>query len=222
MSGLLCERSRFVRRGFQVMVYERVADALAGAARHRGAAGTQDLSARARAGGGPRSRHRVMTRVHVCGATAASPIGSNRVKTMTHGSRVSSSEATLPADCYVSGMELRRVEQDADGVTAHFADGTSAHGDLLVAPTHPARRSPAVSARIAPLYAGYTACGGLIAEVAFPPGCIANSIRISRFACRPTSRCSHPVAGPGNDLRPGTALQFRLVRGEREQSYRAC
>src|SRR3954462_13577077 len=39
----------------------------------------------------------------------------------------------LPAANYHFGINLARVEQDATGVTAHFTDGTSAHGDLLVA-----------------------------------------------------------------------------------------
>src|SRR6516165_12706766 len=38
----------------------------------------------------------------------------------------------LPAGSYRLGMALARVEQDAGGVTAIFADGTRATGDLLV------------------------------------------------------------------------------------------
>ena len=38
----------------------------------------------------------------------------------------------LPAENYRLGKTLRRVEQDADGVTAIFADGTRERGDILV------------------------------------------------------------------------------------------
>ena len=38
----------------------------------------------------------------------------------------------LPSESYRLGMSLSRVEQDADGVTAVFADGTRVAGDLLV------------------------------------------------------------------------------------------
>ena len=38
----------------------------------------------------------------------------------------------LPADSYRLGKSLRHIEQDADGVTAVFADGSRVSGDLLV------------------------------------------------------------------------------------------
>ena len=38
----------------------------------------------------------------------------------------------LPADCYRAGMRLAGIEQDADGVTAIFADGTRERGDVLI------------------------------------------------------------------------------------------
>lgn len=41
-------------------------------------------------------------------------------------------KTALPAQCYRSGMPLERFEQDAQRVTAVFADGSRAEGDLLV------------------------------------------------------------------------------------------
>ncbi|MGB7021753.1 MAG: FAD-dependent monooxygenase, partial [Xanthobacteraceae bacterium] len=38
----------------------------------------------------------------------------------------------LPARTYRFGKRLARIEQDADGVTAMFADGSSERGDLLI------------------------------------------------------------------------------------------
>ena len=39
----------------------------------------------------------------------------------------------LPASQYHFGMNLERIEEDANGITAVFSDGTTARGDLLVA-----------------------------------------------------------------------------------------
>ena len=41
--------------------------------------------------------------------------------------------AALPSRIYRQGMALARVEQDEHAVTAHFADGSRASADLLVA-----------------------------------------------------------------------------------------
>ena len=38
----------------------------------------------------------------------------------------------LPPECYRLGHGLTRVEQDADGVTAVFADDSRARGDILI------------------------------------------------------------------------------------------
>src|SRR3989440_504701 len=57
---------------------------------------------------------------------------------------------------------------------------------------------------VAPLYAGYTAWRGLIAESAFPPAL--HGALFNDFAfCLPDNEqmLGYPVAGPDNDLRPG-------------------
>jgi 2-polyprenyl-6-methoxyphenol hydroxylase-like FAD-dependent oxidoreductase len=63
----------------------------------------------------------------------------------------------LPSDTLTLGKHCIRVEQNAAGVTAHFADGSEAHGDLLIGCD--GIRS-VVRAQIVgdgePLYAGYT------------------------------------------------------------------
>src|SRR5262245_17095753 len=38
----------------------------------------------------------------------------------------------LPADAYRLGKSFTQLDQDADGVTAYFADGSSERGDLLI------------------------------------------------------------------------------------------
>ena len=76
----------------------------------------------------------------------------------------------LPEACYRPGMELVDVTQDADRVTAVFADGTAAKGDLLIGADglHSAVRARAFAAA-EPNYAGYVAWRGVIDEPAAPP-----------------------------------------------------
>jgi len=71
----------------------------------------------------------------------------------------------LPDDCYRAGVVLTRVAQDANGVTAHFADGSSASGDLLIGADgiySTVRAQLLPEAR--PAYAGYVAWRGIIDE----------------------------------------------------------
>jgi 2-polyprenyl-6-methoxyphenol hydroxylase-like FAD-dependent oxidoreductase len=205
MSGLLAALA-LVRRGFQVMVYERVNDALAG--RGAGIVAQPELKASLRALGLEADHDlgiEVMTRV-MFARDGRITHRLETVQTMTAWDRVFHLlKAALPADRYISGMELRGVEQDADGVTAHFADGTSAHGDVLVgADGIRSTVRQQFLPEISPLYAGYTAWRGLIAEAAFPPALHRELYQDFSF-CLPANEqmLGYPVAGPGNDLRPG-------------------
>lgn len=76
----------------------------------------------------------------------------------------------LPDASFRGGMALTRLDQNADGVTARFADGTTAQGDLLVAAdglhsTVRAQLYPAAS----PRYAGYVAWRGVVEQRAIAP-----------------------------------------------------
>src|SRR5258708_27924130 len=71
----------------------------------------------------------------------------------------------LPADRYHLGKELRSIEQSADRVVAHFADGAQVAAALVVGAdgfrsTVRAQVLPAVK----PVYAGYVAWRGLVPE----------------------------------------------------------
>lgn len=76
----------------------------------------------------------------------------------------------LPAAHYHAGKSLVRVEQDTRTVTAVFADGTSATGDLLVAAdgSRSAARAQ-VLPQVRPEYAGYIAWRALVAEADIAP-----------------------------------------------------
>jgi 2-polyprenyl-6-methoxyphenol hydroxylase-like FAD-dependent oxidoreductase len=73
--------------------------------------------------------------------------------------------AALPAASYRQGMTLARVEQNADSVSAHFADGSSANADLLVAAdgVHSTVRHQYLP-EVEPRFAHYVAWRGLVAH----------------------------------------------------------
>jgi 2-polyprenyl-6-methoxyphenol hydroxylase-like FAD-dependent oxidoreductase len=90
-------------------------------------------------------------------------------------------------------------------VTASFADGTRARGDLLIGAdgirsTVRAQIMPEVQ----PAYAGYVAWRGLIPEAALPPE-LHREIFEHNIVCYPDgdAMTAYPVPGPNNDVRPG-------------------
>jgi 2-polyprenyl-6-methoxyphenol hydroxylase-like FAD-dependent oxidoreductase len=114
-------------------------------------------------------------------------------------------EATLGRGGCNLGKDLVHVAQDAEGVTAHFADGSSAAGDVLVGADGLRSAVRAQHLPMAkPLYAGYVAWRGLLDERAAAP--VLGPELFARFSfCLPPGEqfLGYPVAGPGNDLRAG-------------------
>jgi 2-polyprenyl-6-methoxyphenol hydroxylase-like FAD-dependent oxidoreductase len=205
MSGLLAGLA-LARSGWDVAVYERVAEPLAG--RGAGIVAQPELKAALRMLSLDADHDlgvEVPTRVmYARDGGVTHRIGWSQ--TMTSWDRVFHLlKAALPQALYHRGKELRRIAQDAHGVTAHFADGAVAEGDLLVgADGIRSTVRQQYLPTLAPLYAGYTAWRGLVAEAAFPPPLHAQLFDEFSF-CLPANEqmLGYPVAGPDNDLRAG-------------------
>jgi 2-polyprenyl-6-methoxyphenol hydroxylase-like FAD-dependent oxidoreductase len=110
----------------------------------------------------------------------------------------------FPPEHYHRGKELSAFSQTGQSVTAHFADGRSESGDLLVGAD--GLRSTARQQclpELQPLYAGYVAWRALIPEQAIPLATHKQLFAYMTFCLPPGEQClGYPVAGPENDLRP--------------------
>jgi 2-polyprenyl-6-methoxyphenol hydroxylase-like FAD-dependent oxidoreductase len=105
----------------------------------------------------------------------------------------------LPAQNYRLGKRLTRVEQDANGVTAIFTDGSSERGDLLIGTdgvrsTVRAQFLPSVQ----PSYAGYVAWRASIDEADVPPAIWRELVDLYAF-CLPEGEQLISYAVPGRD-----------------------
>jgi 2-polyprenyl-6-methoxyphenol hydroxylase-like FAD-dependent oxidoreductase len=113
--------------------------------------------------------------------------------------------AALPADSYRRGQEFVRAEQNNNAITAHFADGSRASGDLLIGAD--GLRSGVRTSLISHqplLYTGYVAWRALAAEHAFAKELHSDLFNALGFSLPAGEQMlGYPVAGPGDDLRPG-------------------
>jgi 2-polyprenyl-6-methoxyphenol hydroxylase-like FAD-dependent oxidoreductase len=111
----------------------------------------------------------------------------------------------LPARNYRLGKALRHIEQDSDGVTAVFADGTREHADLLVGSD--GIRSTVREQflpQVQPIYAGYVAWRAVLDEAQVPRDIWAEIFNIYTF-CLPDGEqlLAYPVPGRDNDTQVG-------------------
>ena len=113
-------------------------------------------------------------------------------------------DAFPPAN-YHRGRSLKGFTQDANGVTAMFADGEAVTGDMLIgADGIRSTVRQLLAPEVAPLYAGYVAWRALIAEDAIPREAHKSIFEIMSFGLPPGEQfLSYPVAGPDNDVRLG-------------------
>lgn len=111
----------------------------------------------------------------------------------------------FPAERYHAGRELSRVDDDGARVTARFADGSTAEGDLLVgADGFRSTVRAQILPDVRPQYAGYVAWRGLVAEGALSPAAHRDIFDAMVFCLPPGEQfLGYPVAGPDNDLRHG-------------------
>jgi 2-polyprenyl-6-methoxyphenol hydroxylase-like FAD-dependent oxidoreductase len=127
-------------------------------------------------------------------------------RTMSSWGRVFRSLRDLmPPDSYHLGKSLQRVEQDADGVTAIFADGSRVDGDLLIAAD--GGRSTVREQflpDLQPSYAGYVAWRAMLDESEIPAAIHAELFERYTF-CLPQGELflAYPVPGRNNETQPG-------------------
>ena len=111
----------------------------------------------------------------------------------------------FPAERYHFGASFVRLAQDDRGVSAHFASGETAQGDLLVGADgvrSSVRAQLAAAAR--PHYAGYVGWRGLAEEAALTPAVHRELIDKFIFCLPPREMMlCYPVAGFTNSTRPG-------------------
>jgi 2-polyprenyl-6-methoxyphenol hydroxylase-like FAD-dependent oxidoreductase len=193
------------QRGMEVVVFERAATELSG----RGAGiatHTQILDVIESLGLDTRELGVGIRLRRVFGADGRLVAETLRPQLMTSWDRLFTLlRAALPAACYRRGREFVRAEPNDGGVTAHFANGARASGDLLIGAD--GLRSGVRASLISQqplLYAGYVAWRALAPEHAFPKELHDDLFDALGFNLPPGEQMlGYPVAGPGNDLRPG-------------------
>jgi 2-polyprenyl-6-methoxyphenol hydroxylase-like FAD-dependent oxidoreductase len=199
-AGLLLRRA-----GFDVDIFERAEDELAG--RGAGIVAQPDLLAALRRLGLEARDLGVEVTIRQILDRAGKVIGERECpQVMTSWERVFRIlRDAFPSDRYHRGKGLSAFEQSGDGVTARFADGDSASADILVGcdglrSTVRQQCLPDLAA----LYAGYVAWRALIPEDALSHRTHADIFGAMAFCLPPGEQIlGYPVAGHDNDLRPG-------------------
>jgi 2-polyprenyl-6-methoxyphenol hydroxylase-like FAD-dependent oxidoreductase len=112
---------------------------------------------------------------------------------------------TLPSECYRLGHGLARVEDDADGVTAVFADGRRERGALLVGADGIRSTVRAqVLPEAQPVYAGYVAWRAMLEEREVPEKIRAEIFDCYTFCLPEGEQClGYPVPGRDNGTATG-------------------
>jgi 2-polyprenyl-6-methoxyphenol hydroxylase-like FAD-dependent oxidoreductase len=111
----------------------------------------------------------------------------------------------LPTEKYCLGMQFARAEQNPNGITAIFSDGTRVDGDLLVGADglHSSVRDQFLP-RLQPNYAGYVAWRAMIDESDIPKNIREELFDLYTF-CLPEGELflGYPVPGRNNETKIG-------------------
>jgi 2-polyprenyl-6-methoxyphenol hydroxylase-like FAD-dependent oxidoreductase len=204
MSGLLAG-IMLRRRGWSVDIFERVGSALAG--RGAGIVAQPELIAhldtigiKTRDLGLPMSKRKILDRSGQVIAESECP------QIFTSWERVYRVlRDAFPAEHYHRGVGLGAFQQDAQGVIAHLTDGRTMEADVLVGADglRSTVRQQCLP-EIEPLYAGYIAWRGLLAESAIPSAIHDEQFEQMTFCLPPGEQClGYPVVGPDDGLSPG-------------------
>jgi 2-polyprenyl-6-methoxyphenol hydroxylase-like FAD-dependent oxidoreductase len=204
--GGLFAANLLVRAGWDVHVYERVAEELEG----RGAGivtHPELMEILSQAGVVVDDSIGVKVEERVTLGRDGETVGSRALpQTLTAWSRLFHVlRSAFPSERYHNGKTLTSFEQDENSVTARFADGESVTGDVLVAAD--GVRSIVRNALVSdskPLYAGYIAWRGLVEESALSERAKKEMFPYFAFGLPPHEQMiAYPVAGKNNAVEPG-------------------
>ncbi|MSR15516.1 MAG: FAD-dependent oxidoreductase [Gammaproteobacteria bacterium] len=194
------------KHGWEIAIYERASDELAG--RGAGIATHDELYAALRnAGVNLRDEMGVRSRGRLLLAPDGGLIGTlDAPQIMTSwGLMYRFLRAQLPDDTYRNGANLVNVTQTADGVTAHFQDGSITHGDWLIGAdgTRSSVRQ-IIAPEVRVNYCGYFAWRGLIDEALVPSAALEEVAYRMALCLAPGGHwLGYLVAGPNDTLTPG-------------------
>ncbi len=204
--GGLFAANMLLRAGWDVHVYERVADELQG----RGAGivtHPELMAALATAGIAVDNDFGIEVRQRITLAQDGSVRGARDMpqKLTAWGHMYHVLRSGIPDARYHNGKQFVSFTQDEASITATFKDGEQVRGDLLLAADglrSAVRQSLLPSAT--PAYAGYIAWRGLVEESSLSPRARQELFPYFAFGLPPREQMiAYPVAGKGNAVEPG-------------------